>query len=160
MSYPTQQAMRIHVQPVFYQALEHSSTHAINHDQAQQTTELPRNKKKKKMKLKVAFLDYENCELPNIETKEVKPPVNGSLAIPIQLIGKWTISKHWWYDKSAKQHNSWKWIVAGQFRWLNLKTHHTDFNCSRRHPSAPSPELACSAPSAEDPQMWWNCLRC
>lgn len=46
------------------------------------------------MKLKVAFLDYENCELPNIETKEVKPPVNGSLAIPIQLIMKWTISKH------------------------------------------------------------------
>lgn len=50
--------------------------------------------KKKKMKLKVAFLDYENCELPNIETKEVNPPVNGSLAIPIQLIRKWTISKH------------------------------------------------------------------
>lgn len=106
------------------------------------------------MKLKVAFVDYENWELPNIETKEVNPLFNGSSAITIQLIRKWTISKRRRYDKSAKQHNSLEINRRWPISLAKSKNHITrNLNCSRRHPSAPSPELACSAPSAEDPQM-------
>lgn len=58
MPYPTQQAMWIHVQPMFHNALEHSSTHAINHDQSQQTTEVSRTKNETKKGF-IIFLNYQ-----------------------------------------------------------------------------------------------------